>query len=96
MSGMVMTVLETHVPEGQWAALVDGFARMQAGRPSQLSESFLVQGSADPTLWQVVGLWRSRDALNEYRASVEAPGGVVLLRSVGSEPTLSVFEVRAQ
>ena len=37
----------------------------------------------------------SREALAEYRRSVEVPGGILIFRSVGAEPTLSIFEVAA-
>ena len=41
----------------------------------------------------MISLWRSREALQDYQRSVDAPGGVVLFRSVGAEPTLTMFEV---
>ncbi len=94
MASMVMTILEAHVPADQWATVEEGFARMQAEKPPQLTQSYLVQSAADPTLWQVVGLWRSRDALDEYRSSGVTPAGVLLLRSVGAEPALKIFEVK--
>lgn len=94
MANMVMTMLEAHVQPDHWAAVEEGFARMQSEKPPQLTQSFLIQSAADPTLWQVVGLWRSKDALDEYRSSGVTPGGVLLLRSVGAEPTLRLFEVK--
>src|SRR5262249_61269337 len=37
--------------------------------------------------------WRYREALEEYRRSVETPRGVLLFRVVGAEPLLMMFEV---
>ena len=56
-------------------------------------QTLLVQGTADPGLWRVITIWRSRAALDEYRRSVETPGGVRILRSVGAEPRLTIFDV---
>ena len=36
---------------------------------------------------------QSRAALEEYRKSVATPGGVMMFRSVGVEPALSIWEV---
>jgi hypothetical protein len=41
-----------------------------------------------------VGLWRSREELEQYRQSVEAVGGVQMFRSAGAEPTMNVYEVK--
>lgn len=94
MANMVMTVLEAHVPAERWAELEQGFTQMDAEMPSALAQGFLTQSTADPTLWRLVAVWRSRAALDEYRASGVTPGGVLLLRSVGADPSLTIFEVK--
>ena len=91
---MVMTILEGHVAQENWADLERAFEAGADPLPSPLVQSYLVQSSTDPTVWRVTTLWRSREALEEYRASVETPGGVLIFRSVGAEPTLSIFDVR--
>lgn len=96
MATMVMTILESHIPADHWPDLEQGFARLGAEKPPQLTQSFLTQSSADPTLWRLVGIWRSRDDLDEYRASGVTPGGVLLFRSLGAEPTLNLFDVKGQ
>ncbi len=94
MANQVMTVLEARVPADRWSAMEEGYARMAGNRPAQLEHGFVVQSVDDPTLWRVVGIWQSRAALEEYQRSVAAPGGVLLFRSVGVEPTMSLFEVK--
>jgi hypothetical protein len=96
VANKVMTVLEAHVPAERWAELEQGFAQMEAGMPPQLSQAFLTQSSVDSTLWRLVAVWHSREALDEYRASGVTPGGVVLLRSVGADPTMVIFDIKGQ
>ena len=94
MANMVMTVLEAHVPAERWAELEQGFAQMRSSMPTQLSQGFLTQSSVDPTLWRLVAIWHSLEALDEYRTSVGTPGGVLLLRSVDADPTMVVFDIK--
>ena len=75
---MVITVLEAHVAQDHWETLKHTYQAGVSNLPPQLSETFLLQSTADPTLWQGVSLWKSREALEEYRRSVETPGGVLI------------------
>lgn len=91
---MVMTVLEAHVSSQQWKALREAYeTAMAGGLPPQMTQTFLVQSTTDSTLWRGISVWRSREALEEYRRSVATPGGVLVVRSVGAEPSLHVFDV---
>ncbi len=90
---MIMTVLEAHVPTEKWAALEAAFRSGNGHLPPQMVQSYLVQSTGDPTLWRGISVWRSREALEEYRRSVETPGGILMFQSVGVEPQLSLFEV---
>lgn len=93
---MVLTVLEAKVPENQWEALRSAYeGPITASLPPQLVQSFLLQSETDPTIWWATSVWKSRAALEEYRNSVETPGGVLLFRSVGAEPTLSIYNIAA-
>ncbi len=93
---MVMTVLEAHVSSQQWKALREAYeAAMVDGLPPQMMQTFLVQSTTDSTLWRGISVWRSREALEEYRRSVATPGGVLIFRSVGAEPSLHIFDVAA-
>ncbi len=89
----VMTVLEAVVPEARQAELERVFTGSGGRRPAQLVSSYAVRDAADPSRWRLVGVWRSRAALEEYRKSIATPGGVQMFRSVGVEPTLSIWEV---
>ncbi|WIG59021.1 MAG: hypothetical protein OJF49_001768 [Ktedonobacterales bacterium] len=93
MANMVMTVLEAHVAHEQWPTLQSAFNQSSSRLPSQMVQTFLVQSADDPTLWRGISVWHSRDALDEYRRSVETPGGVLFFRGAGAEPSLSIFEI---
>jgi len=90
---MVITILEARVAEENWAAFQNDFQTRIAHLPAQMSQTFLLQNSADQTLWQIVSVWKNREALEEMRNSGETPAGVVMFRNVGAEPKLSIFNV---
>jgi hypothetical protein len=87
-----MTVLEARVSPDR----ADELKRIYAGAgplPPQLLQTVLVQNSVDPMIWRGISMWRSREALEEYRRSVSTPTGIMIFRSVGAEPTVSMWEV---
>jgi heme-degrading monooxygenase HmoA len=93
---MVMTILEAHVAPEDWDALRAAYETATKQLPPQMVQTFLLQSTSDKTLWQVASVWKSREALEAYRRSVETPGGVLLFRSVGAEPSLTIFDVAVQ
>ena len=88
-----MTILEARVTSDKWAALEQAFRAGTEQMPPQLLQTFLIHSAADSTLWRIVSVWRSREALEEMRRSTETPGGVLMFRAAGAEPVLSVFDV---
>lgn len=90
---MVITMLEATIPEDYWPSLQRTYDAGVERLPSQITETFLLHDTADRTVWRIVTVWRSREALDEYRRSVDVPGGVAMFRSVGVEPTLRIFDV---
>jgi len=93
---MLMTVLEARVLPDKWATLRSAWADQSSlRRPPQLRESFLTQAVADRELWRIVSIWPDRAALDEMRRLEPVPGGVLIFRAAGAEPSLSVFEVTA-
>ena len=89
---MVMTVLSAQVPAEKWSDMVSMYQEGGKHKPQQLVQGFLVKSSEDPTHWLTVCIWRSPEALEEYRAS-GMPGGVQMFRSVGAEATEEEFAV---
>ncbi len=92
---MVITILEAHVNTENWAAFQGDFKNRITQLPPQMLQTFLLQGASDQTLWQIVSVWKSREALDEMRNSGETPTGVLMFRAAGAEPKLSIFNVPA-
>ena len=88
---MVVTMLEAVVQENRAYELESQFRATPL--PSAIVESFLLADSNSDT-WKLVTVWLSQQALDEYRANVDTPGGVIMFRSAGAEPSLTVFEKR--
>lgn len=92
---MVMTILEGRVTPEQATALQAAYEKGIEQLPPQMHETFLARSADDAAVYRGIGIWKSREALDEYRRSVETPGGVPLFRSVGVEPGLSIYEIVA-
>lgn len=90
---MIMTILEAQVAPEQAATLEQNFQAGTAQLPPQIVQTFLARDTNDPTLWRIFTVWRSREALSEYRRSVNVPGGIQMFRSAGADPELSIWEV---
>ena len=90
---MVITEVEANVAEGHWELMRRSYRQLAAKLEPQIVRSYLLQGTSDPTLWRVMTVWVSQEGLEEYRRSVDTPGALVLFRSVGAEPTRSIFNV---
>ncbi len=94
---MVITILEANVPPDKWPVLEQEYRSTITNRPLDpgLVETFLLHSFSDPTLWRIVTVWQSREALDKMRASGETPRGVLILQAAGAQPTLSLFDVPA-
>ncbi|HLO33211.1 MAG TPA: hypothetical protein VK249_28950 [Anaerolineales bacterium] len=92
---MVITVLEEHVGAERWITLQADYQKRTAELPPQMMQTFLLQNTNDQTVWQIISVWKSREALDEMRNSGETPTGVLMFRNVGAEPKLSIFKVPA-
>jgi heme-degrading monooxygenase HmoA len=91
-AGMVVTMLEARITAEKETDLVREYAGPSDELPPFIIETFLVRAT-DSDVWRIVTVWRSREDLESYRASVETPEGVRVFRAVGAEPTLTVFDV---
>jgi len=91
---VVLTVLEAHVSLDRADDLQAAYIAVREKLPPGLIRSNLLRDTADPQLWRIQSLWESREALDAMR-SAGTPGGVLMFRSAGAEPTLTVFSVIA-
>lgn len=92
---MVITILEAHVELDKAAFLKDAYTKGLNDLPPQMVQTFLIQNVTDPTLWQIISVWKSREALDEMRNSGRTPAGILMFRAAGTEPKLSIFSVSA-
>ena len=90
---MFMTILEAKVEPEKWEDLKSKFREMAQRIPPQMLHTYLAQSVSDPTVWKGVSLWRSREALMEYRKEVQTPEGIALFKSMGAEPAVSMYDV---
>ena len=90
---MVMTILEANVAPQNWAALLQAYQAGAGQLPPQLSQTMLVQSSADKSIWRIISIWRSREGLEEMRRTTATPAGVLMFRAAGAEPTLSIYDI---
>jgi quinol monooxygenase YgiN len=89
---MVVTMVEGHVDQDREGDLLAAFSAAGESLPSAIVESFLLKAE-DSNAWRIVSVWRSREELDSYRASVETPGAIRIFRSVGVEPFVKVFDI---
>ena len=91
---MVVTQLEGKVGPGQWETLKQAYRKeIQRSLPAYIYQTYLVQDETNRDTWRILTVWQSRQALQDYRASVETPSGVLMFRAAGVEPVLSIYEV---
>ena len=90
---MIVSVLEANVEQARTEELVSQFKGSSESLPQPIVESFLLH-DAGSEMWRIVTVWESRKALDQYRASVQTPGGVLMFQAAGAEPTLTIFEVK--
>jgi hypothetical protein len=93
---MVITILEAHVPTEKASLLEAAYKQGIVQLDKGIAQTFLTHGFKDPTLWQIITVWQSREALDEMRQSGETPRGVLMFRAAEAEPALSVMDVAAQ
>jgi heme-degrading monooxygenase HmoA len=92
MASLVLTVVTATVTEDRHDLLVGGFRELLNGPfPDGLLRTELLQGPDDR--WRIQTLWRDRAALDAMRASSQPPAAPTLFRSVGSEPSLEIWDV---
>ena len=93
---MIMTVVEAHVAEEHWEALQDAYATGVKQLEPGIVQTFLVHDLNDSTVWRIMMIWASLEALMAVRQSRQISAGVLMFRAAGAEPTHSVFDIAMQ
>ncbi len=88
-----MVIFEAVVRQEKWNALKSAFkAGMDGLKLLPITEAFLVQSKADPTLWRIVSIWYKQQDLEEAQSHGMLPGEIIFT-VVGTNPTTSFFNV---
>ncbi len=90
---MVITILEAHVATDKAETLEQVFQESTKALDAGIVQTFLIHSLADASLWRIVTVWESREALTAMRQSGQTPRGVLIFREAGAEPILSVWDV---
>jgi len=93
---MVMTILEAHVSEENWAVLEKAYKQAIQQEEPGLVQTFLIHNSRETDLWRILTVWRSQEALDAMRKSGQTPTGVLIFQAARAEPVFSVYEIRQQ
>lgn len=89
---MVVTMVAAHVAEERGSELRHSFTGATRDMPPGILQTFLVRVPGGHE-WRILTVWRSREDLESYRATVETPEAIRVFRAVGSEPVVGEFEV---
>ena len=90
---MVMTVLEAQVAADKIGTLERAYRDGTVEVPPHIVETFLVRDNGQASLFRIVTVWSSREALDRMRASGVTPRGVQMFEAAGAAPKLSVLDV---
>ncbi len=90
---MVMTILEAQVKPENWQNLEQVFKDKSGQLPPEIVQTYLIQSNSDQTIWRIMTIWKTREALESMRKA-GTPEGVLMFRSAGSEPSFSSFEIK--
>ena len=89
MAGAIVTAVEGVVPAKRVSDLLDTFPAGDLP-PFILATSLAKEVGSDR--WRVVTIWRSRQELDAYVASVDTPAALAAFRAAGVEPELTFWE----
>ena len=89
MAKAVVTAVEGVVPADRVSDLLDTFP---AGDLPPFILATTLAKDAGSDRWRVVTIWRSREELDEYVASVDTPAALAAFRAAGVEPELTIWE----
>lgn len=90
--GSVVTMVSARIAPDRVPEVTGPFSEaLRAGLPGERRQTSLLRGDGD--VWRLVTVWRSREDLEDYLASVEEPFARRLFREAGGMPEVEIFEV---
>ncbi len=90
----ILTIIEAKVASDKWDMLKQEYSAVDKNSlPKTILDSYLIQDSVNPETWRIITIWENREAIDEYRKSVETPAWILVFRAVGAEPALAISEI---
>lgn len=87
-----MTILQGDVSEEKTTILISNYKNALKQKESGMLKTFLVQDIKTPVVWKIITIWENKEVLEKMR-SLGTPKGVLIFRSAGTEPSLSINEI---
>jgi hypothetical protein len=92
---MVITVLEAKVSADKQGLLTSTYESVLKNLDPGIVETFLAADTKDASIWRIITVWENREALDAMRKSGQPPRGVIIFKTIGSDPFLSVLSFKA-
>lgn len=90
---MVITVIEATVEPARVPDLERAYRDAMAEMPAEIVETFLLRNAYEASVFQILTVWRSREALVALRASGAKPKGLLIFEAAGATPKHVVLDV---
>lgn len=90
---MLITILTGHVSDENDEILKSRFAKELRHPPPGLLQTYLIQSHEEPQRWQIISIWRSREAYEQAHSEKLTEMCVQMFCDAGSTPERTVFRV---
>jgi len=91
---MFITILRGHLAQEHWVRLQQQYEKLVHSLPDGMLDTYLVQSSEQPTLWEILTIWQSEEAYEKGRAQKKTEACELLFCDVGEAPERQTFRVR--
>ncbi len=90
---MLITILTGQVSAENDEILKERFARELRHTPLGLLQTFLIQGHEEPQQWQIISIWRNREAYEQAHSEKLTDACVQMFCDAGSTPERTSYRV---
>lgn len=92
---MFVTILRGQVTHENWGRMQQQYDKLVNSLPEGLQNTYLIQGHQQPTLWEIIMIWKSEEAFETSRAQKKTEAAELLFCEFGEAPELQSFQVRS-
>lgn len=91
---MFITILRGQVAHENWVRLQLHYDKLVNSLPEGLLDTYLIQSHEQPTLWEIITIWKNEEAFEKGRAQKKTEAAELLFCDSGSIPEIQSFQVR--